>query len=346
MSNIDLLVRDNIRQLKPYSSARSEFSGTGQVFLDANENPYETGLNRYPDPLQREVKEKLAAIKGVRPEQIFLGNGSDEVIDLAIRIFCRPGTDHIIILPPTYGMYQVGAAIADVEVREVPLFPDFQPDVEAILTTANAHSKLLFICHPNNPTGNLMDTRAMETLLDGFPGIVVIDEAYIDFAPEYSMVKYLEKYPKLIVMQTLSKAWGLAGIRMGVAFASDAIIDYYNKVKPPYNINILTQEAALKELEREDQKAAWVEELIRTRELLAAALREMPMVKKVYPSETNFLLVQVTDPLGLYQYLLEQGIIVRDRSRVLFCDGSLRISIGTASENQQLISALKEYPHA
>lgn len=345
MSNIDLLVRDNIRQLKPYSSARSEFSGTGQVFLDANENPYETGLNRYPDPLQREVKEKLAAIKGVRPEQIFLGNGSDEVIDLAIRIFCRPGTDHIIILPPTYGMYQVGAAIADVEVREVPLFPDFQPDVEAILTTANAHSKLLFICHPNNPTGNLMDTRAMETLLDGFPGIVVIDEAYIDFAPEYSMVKYLEKYPKLIVMQTLSKAWGLAGIRMGMAFASDAIIDYYNKVKPPYNINILTQEAALKELEREDQKAAWVEELIRTRELLAAALREMPMVKKVYPSETNFLLVQVTDPLGLYQYLLEQGIIVRDRSRVLFCDGSLRISIGTASENQQLISALKEYPH-
>ncbi len=346
MSNIDLLVRDNIRQLKPYSSARSEFSGTGQVFLDANENPYETGLNRYPDPLQREVKEKLAAIKGVRPEQIFLGNGSDEVIDLAIRIFCRPGTDHIIILPPTYGMYQVGAAIADVEVREVPLFPDFQPDVEAILTTANAHSKLLFICHPNNPTGNLMDTRAMETLLDGFPGIVVIDEAYIDFAPEYSMVKYLEKYPKLIVMQTLSKAWGLAGIRMGMAFASDAIIDYYNKVKPPYNINILTQEAALKELEREDQKAAWVEELIRTRELLAAALREMPMVKKVYPSETNFLLVQVTDPLGLYQYLLEQGIIVRDRSRVLLCDGSLRISIGTASENQQLISALKEYPHA
>lgn len=346
MSNIDLLVRDNIRQLKPYSSARSEFSGTGQVFLDANENPYETGLNRYPDPLQREVKEKLAAIKGVRPEQIFLGNGSDEVIDLAIRIFCRPGTDHIIILPPTYGMYQVGAAIADVEVREVPLFPDFQPDVEAILTTANAHSKLLFICHPNNPTGNLMDTRAMETLLDGFPGIVVIDEAYIDFAPEYSMVKCLEKYPKLIVMQTLSKAWGLAGIRMGMAFASDAIIDYYNKVKPPYNINILTQEAALKELEREDQKAAWVEELIRTRELLAAALREMPMVKKVYPSETNFLLVQVTDPLGLYQYLLEQGIIVRDRSRVLLCDGSLRISIGTASENQQLISALKEYPHA
>lgn len=345
MSSITHLVRDNIRKLKPYSSARSEFSGQGEIFLDANENPYDTGLNRYPDPLQRSVKEKLAAIKKVIPEQIFLGNGSDEVIDLAIRIFCDPQTDHIITLPPTYGMYQVGAAIANVEVREIPLTPDFQPDVEAILSTANKNSKLLFICHPNNPTGNLMEVAAMEALLEGFPGIVVIDEAYIDFAPEHSTLKYLEKYPRLIVMQTLSKAWGLAAIRMGMAFASPEIIDYYNKVKPPYNINILTQEAALRELAQEQKKEDWVNALIASRQKLAVALEEMSTVEKVYPSDTNFLLVRVQDPVSLYNYLLQQGIIVRDRSRVLLCEGSLRISIGTESENEQLIKAIKQYPN-
>lgn len=345
MSSITHLVRDNIRKLKPYSSARSEFSGQGEIFLDANENPYDTGLNRYPDPLQRAVKEKLASIKKVIPEQIFLGNGSDEVIDLAIRIFCDPQTDHIITLPPTYGMYQVGAAIADVEVKEVPLTPDFQPDVEAILSTANKNSKLLFICHPNNPTSNLMEFAAMEALLEDFPGIVVIDEAYIDFAPEHSTIKYLAQYPRLIVMQTLSKAWGLAAIRMGMAFAAPEIIDYYNKVKPPYNINILTQQTALRELAQEQQKDNWVNALIASRQKLAVALEQMPVVEKVYASATNFLLVRVKDPVALYNYLLQQGIIVRDRSKVLLCEGSLRISIGTESENEQLITAIKQYPN-
>ena len=346
MNSIRSLVRENIQQLKPYSSARSEFSGRGDVFLDANENPYDTGLNRYPDPLQGKVKEKIAAIKQVRPDQIFLGNGSDEVIDLAIRIFCDPATDHIITLPPTYGMYQVGAAIADVEVREIRLKADFQPDVEAILGAANAHSKLLFLCHPNNPTGNLMTQEAIETLLEGFPGIVVVDEADIEFAPDYSMLKYLDRYPKLIVMQTLSKAWGMAAIRLGMAFASPEIIDFYSKVKPPYNINILAQEAALRELAREDQKNQRVHALIASRESLAAALAQLPMVEKVFPSDTNFLLVRVKDPKGLYRYLLQTGIIVRDRSTVALCEGSLRISIGTEAENEQLILALKQYPES
>jgi histidinol-phosphate aminotransferase len=324
MNSINSLVRDNIRKLKPYSSARSEFSGRGEVFLDANENPYETGLNRYPDPLQHALKERIAALKQVQPGQIFLGNGSDEVIDLAIRIFCDPQTDHIITLPPTYGMYQVGAAIADVKVLEIQLNSDFQPNVEAILNAANAHSKLLF----------------------GFPGIVVIDEAYIDFAPEHSTLKYLDQYPNMIVMQTLSKAWGLAAIRLGMAFASTEIIEYYNKVKPPYNINILTQETALQELSQEARKANWVQALIASRARLVAALSELPMIEKVFPSDTNFILVRVNNPKDLYQYLLQQGIIVRDRSTVVLCEGTLRISIGTETENQQLIQALKQYPES
>ncbi|MDP4821412.1 MAG: histidinol-phosphate transaminase [Saprospiraceae bacterium] len=346
MNSISSLVRDNIRKLKPYSSARSEFSGRGEVFLDANENPYETGLNRYPDPLQHALKERIAALKQVQPGQIFLGNGSDEVIDLAIRIFCDPQTDHIITLPPTYGMYQVGAAIADVKVLEIQLNSDFQPNVEAILNAANAHSKLLFLCHPNNPTGNLMAPSAIEALLNGFPGIVVIDEAYIDFAPEHSTLKYLDQYPNMIVMQTLSKAWGLAAIRLGMAFASTEIIEYYNKVKPPYNINILTQETALQELSQEAQKANWVQALIASRARLVAALSELPMIEKVFPSDTNFILVRVNNPKDLYQYLLQQGIIVRDRSTVVLCEGTLRISIGTETENQQLIQALKQYPES
>ncbi len=343
MTNIDNLVRKNIRALKPYSSARSEFKGSAEVFLDANENPYETGLNRYPDPLQWTLKEKVSKLKGVPARQIFLGNGSDEAIDLLIRIFCEPREDHILILPPTYGMYQVSADIADVAIKEVPLQAGFQPNVPAILEASDQHSKLLFLCSPNNPTGNSMAVDLVRQLVEGFPGIVVIDEAYIDFSSQESFVSLLPTADNLVVMQTFSKAWGLAGIRLGMAFANEAIIHYFNKVKPPYNVNQLTQKMALEALAQGSQQQHWVQELLSERGRLIDELQKFHLVEHIYPSDANFLLVKVPEPVDLYRYLVNEKIIVRDRSRVLLCDGCLRITVGRPEENTRLLKVISQY---
>ncbi|MCO6480559.1 MAG: histidinol-phosphate transaminase [Phaeodactylibacter sp.] len=341
--SIDNLIRANIRRLTPYSSARSEYKGRADIFLDANENPFDTGYNRYPDPLQWKVKDKIAKLKGIGREKIFLGNGSDEVIDLLIRIFCEPREDHIIILPPTYGMYRVSADIADVAVREVPLSARFQPDVEAVLKAADEHSRLLFLCSPNNPTGNSFSLEAIGQLAKGFPGITAVDEAYIDFSAQASALSLLDQYPRLVVMQTFSKAWGLAGIRLGMAFASEEIIGLFNKVKPPYNVNQLTQEAVLKALDNRKQKEQWVQSLLGQRTLLAQYLSGLEFVERIHPSDANFLLVKVTEPRRIYDFLVEQGIIVRDRSRVALCEGCLRITVGTPEENEKLFRALVEF---
>lgn len=335
------LVRPNIWQLTPYASARSEFKGQADVFLDANESPYDTGYNRYPDPLQQKLKAALGALKGVAPEHMFLGNGSDEAIDLLMRIFCEPGEDHIIILPPTYGMYQVSADVANVAVKEVPLLPNiFQPDTEAILAKADAHSKLLFLCSPNNPTGNSFQEGRVKELLRNFPGIVVVDEAYIDFSAQQSATRWLGEFPNLVVMQTFSKAWGLAGIRLGMAFASEEIIGYFNKVKPPYNVNQLTQEAALKALQQSKIQQQRVQQLLGQRVLLQQYLSGLPFVERIYPSDANFLLVKMENARGVYDYLVKQGIIVRDRSRVTLCEDCLRITVGTPAENERVFRAL------
>lgn len=337
------LVRDNIRQLTPYSSARSEYKGRADVFLDANENPFDTGYNRYPDPLQWEVKNRIAELKRIAPEKIFLGNGSDEVIDLLFRIFCEPKEDHVIILPPTYGMYQVSADIANVAVREVLLGARFQPEVEAILDAADEHSKLLFLCSPNNPTGNSFPLETIGQLAESFSGITVVDEAYIDFSARASSLTLLDQYPRLVVMQTFSKAWGLAGIRLGMAFASEEIIELFNKVKPPYNVNQLTQEAVLKALDNKQQKEQWVQSILGQRTLLVQYLSGLEFVERIYPSDANFLLVKMEEPRKAYDFLVEQGIIVRDRSRVALCEGCLRITVGTPEENEQLFRALVEF---
>jgi len=343
MITLDKLVRNNIRQLMPYASARSEFKGQADIFLDANENPFDTGLNRYPDPLQSELKEMIGAVRGVDAGRIFLGNGSDEVIDLLIRIFCEPRLDHIITLPPTYGMYKVSAGIADVAVREISLTPAFQPDVERILDAADEHSKILFICSPNNPTGNSMEPERIRQLADRFPGITVVDEAYIDFADQPSLIPWLASHRRLVLMQTFSKAWGMAGIRLGMAFADRAIIELFNKVKPPYNVNSLSQRAAMEAIRERDERRAWIDQLLAQRSVVEQFLAGLPFVERVYPSDANFLLVKVSDPAGLYRFLVERAIIVRDRSRVHLCDGALRITIGTQAENEQLFRALLAY---
>ncbi|MCB0597563.1 MAG: histidinol-phosphate transaminase [Lewinellaceae bacterium] len=340
--SIKNLVRENILRLTSYSSARSEFKGRASIFLDANENPFDTGYNRYPDPLQWKVKEKIAELKGVAPERIFLGNGSDEAIDLLIRIFCEPKEDHIVILPPTYGMYRVSADIADVKVREVQLGARFQPDVQAVLNAANEHSKLLFLCSPNNPTGNCFPLDTIGQLAEGFPGITVVDEAYTDFSAQSSSLSLLDQHPRLVVMQTFSKAWGLAGIRLGMAFASEEIIGLFNKVKPPYNVNQLTQEAVLKALNNPKQQQQWVQNILGQRTLLAQYLSGLDFVERIHPSDANFLLVKVKEPRRIYDFLVERSIIVRDRSRVALCEGCLRITVGTPEENEQLFRALVE----
>lgn len=339
------LVRPNIRKLVPYSSARSEFKGKAEVFLDANENPFETGLNRYPDPLQWKLKAAISQLKGVPAEQIFLGNGSDEAIDLVVRIFCEPRQDHILILPPTYGMYQVSADIADVGIRSVSLTPDFQPDVEAILAAADEHSKILFICSPNNPTGNDVELERIRSLCAQFKGVVVVDEAYIDFSNQTSCTSLLTEFPNLIVLQTFSKAWGMAGIRLGMAFASLEIIQLFNKVKPPYNINQLTQQIALEALETsQDDYRHLLSTLLSERERLIQGLGELKFVEKIFPSDANFILVKMDDPNGTYQYLVEEGIIVRNRNSVHLCAGSLRITVGRPEENDALLTALNKRP--
>lgn len=326
-----------------YASARSEFTGVAEVFLDANENPFDTGLNRYPDPLQKELKEKIAFEKQVNPEQIFLGNGSDEAIDLLIRIFCEPGQDEIVTLPPTYGMYKVSAALSNINIVKIPLSNDFKINTKEVLERVDDHSKILFICSPNNPTGNDIPLEQITQLLDNFTGIVVVDEAYIDFSKQDSCTNLLTRYPNLIILQTFSKAWGLAGIRLGMAFAHPEIIQLLNKVKPPYNINQLTQTAALKALDNSKTKEENVQSVLEQRAFLEQAFTTLNFVKKVYPSDANFLLVQMDEPRVIYEYLLKSNIIVRDRSTVTGCAGCLRFTIGTATENKRLIMALKNF---
>jgi histidinol-phosphate aminotransferase len=346
MFNLDSLVRENIKRLIPYSSARDEFKGEASVFLDANENslgsPVTKWYNRYPDPLQLKVKEKLSTIKGIPIQNTFLGNGSDECIDVLIRAFCEPGIDNIIICPPTYGMYQVSADINNVAVKKVKLTPDFQLDLPAIEEAIDGNTKMIFLCSPNNPTGNSLIREDVEVLLNNFYGIVVIDEAYINFSRYKSFSTSLSEYPNLVVMQTLSKAWGLAALRVGIAFASEDIIGIMNKVKPPYNINQASQEIVLKALEGVGQVNDMIQILVEERELLKTSLLQLSIVEEVYPSDANFLLVKVEDAKKTYNYLLQKGIVVRDRSRVELCEGCLRITIGAPEENNQLVNALSE----
>lgn len=340
--DLDKLVRNNIKALKPYSSARDEFSGEAEVFLDANENPFNKPYNRYPDPLQWTLKEKIGAIKNVDPKKIFLGNGSDEPIDIIFRAFCEPGIDNVVSIDPTYGMYQVAADINNVEVHKVKLNEDFGFSAQKLLDAANLYTKAIFICSPNNPTANLLDKSEIIQLIEGFDGLVVVDEAYIDFSPESSLLPELDKYDNLIILQTFSKAWGMAGIRLGMAFANPEIIRIFNKIKYPYNINILTQEKALKLLDHAEEKQQWVDTIVEERGKMMRKLFKLPFVQVVYPSDANFILVKMHDARGIYEYLTEQKIIVRDRSKISLCDDCLRITIGSPKENKKLRKALKE----
>jgi histidinol-phosphate aminotransferase len=328
--------------MKPYSSARDEYHGEAEIFLDANENPYPSPYNRYPDPLQWKVKEKLAEIKGVRPTQIFLGNGSDEPIDLIVRAFCEPGQDSIMITEPTYGMYKVCAEVNAVNVQQVLLTTDFDLDLEAVPNTFDATTKVMFLCSPNNPTGNLISRKKITELLKRFYGLVVIDEAYIDFTKSKSFIHELKQFPNLIVLQTFSKAWGLAGLRLGMCYASEELIGILNKIKYPYNVNTRTQELALDALENAYRKDIWVEEILKERNSLARELQALAITEKIFPSDANFLLVRVKDAQSTYQYLIDRRIIVRDRSRVNLCYNCLRITVGTPEENKRLIEALKK----
>lgn len=347
MLNLEQLIRNNIRQLKPYSSARDEFSGEAKVFLDANENslgsPLTKWYNRYPDPHQQAVKQKLSTIKGITPAHIFLGNGSDECIDILFRCFCEPGKDNVIICPPTYGMYEVSANINDIAIRKASLLPDFQLDLVHMENLVDSHTKIIWLCSPNNPTGNSLNRADIEMVLNNFNGIVVIDEAYINFAKQKSFVQELTEYPNLVVLQTLSKAWGLAGLRLGMAFASQSIIEVMNKVKPPYNINQSTQELVLKALEEVGQVNDMINILVDMRIALAEVFESMPTVEKVYPSDANFILVKIADARKIYEFLLTKGIVLRDRSNVELCADCLRITIGTEKENTELVDAMQDW---
>ena len=343
--NINNLTRENIKSLKPYSSARDDYkdaTSKEMVFLDANENPFENGVNRYPDPHQHNVKKLLSKIKGINKENIFLGNGSDEVLDLIIRAFCEPNQDNLITLPPTYGMYAVLADINAIENRKVFLDNDFQPIVNQILDHADKNSKILFLCSPNNPTGNSMHTRSIEKLLLKFNGLVIVDEAYIDFSEEKSWLARLEEFPNLIVAQTLSKAYALAGIRIGACYASREIITILNTIKPPYNVNELSQQRAISKLQKMDEIKNEVAQLISERKRLKKELECcVSYIEKVYPSDGNFLLIKVDDATVRYNQLLEYGIVIRNRTTEPLCNNCLRISVGVCEENQRLIRALK-----
>lgn len=344
---VEDLLRENIRRLVPYSSARDEFKGEARVFIDANENslgsPLMKWYNRYPDPMQWKIKEKLAAIKGIAARHIFLGNGSDECIDILYRAFCNPGKDNVIICPPTYGMYEVSAHINDVELRKARLLDNFQLDLIHLENLVDANTKIIWLCSPNNPTGNALNREDMETVLNNFPGLVVIDEAYINFSRHRSFIPELQEYPNLVVMQTLSKAWGLAGLRLGMAFASEAIIEIYNRVKPPYNIGQATQDLVVKALDEVGQVNEMIKLIVQLREELVPALQQLPVVQHVYESDANFLLVKVVNAKAVYNYLLEKGIVVRDRSKVELCEGCLRITVGTEKENKDLIKNLETF---
>jgi histidinol-phosphate aminotransferase len=341
--NIDNFIRPNVAKMKPYSSARDEFKDfdSEMIFLDANENPFETNVNRYPDPQQRELKTILSKQKNIPTNQILLGNGSDEVLDLIFRAFCEPAIDNIITLPPTYGMYSVLANLNDIENREVLLDPDFQPNLDEISKTADKRTKLLFICSPNNPSGNLIAFEEIFQLLNTFKGIVVIDEAYIDFANAESWIEKLNDFPNLIVTQTLSKAYGLAGIRLGICYASAAIISVLNKIKPPCNINKLTQQTAIAQLQNTEKIKNDLSSLIAEKEILLKALVEVNFIKKIFQTDANFILIKVDNAEKRYAQLLENGIVVRNRSSQALCGNTLRITIGTNSENKKLINTLK-----
>lgn len=341
--NINNLVRLNVAKLQPYSSARDEFKATGSemVFLDANENPFQTDVNRYPDPQQRSLKCELAKMKSVRPENILLGNGSDEVLDLVYRAFCEPGQDNVITLPPTYGMYKVLANINNIENREVQLSKDFQPNVKEVLRAIDANTKMIFLCSPNNPTGNSFAEEKIQELLENFNGLVIIDEAYIDFSSERSWVSKLKNFPNLVITQTLSKAYGMAGIRLGICFASQEIIQVLNKIKPPYNVNALTQERALNRISNIDKINSEISDLVEQRGVLHKALLEVEIIGKVYPSDANFILVKVDDANKRYEQLLEKGIVIRNRSTQALCENTLRFTVGTKEENEKLLKALK-----
>jgi len=352
--SLDILIRENIKKLIPYSSARDEFKGEAKIFLDANENSFgsplpkslsagQAGFNRYPDPRQLQLKEKLSSIKGLPIANTFLGNGSDECIDILIRSFCEPGIDNIIICPPTYGMYSVCADINNVKIKKISLTPDFQLDLAAIENGIDGNTKMLFLCSPNNPTGNSLNPADIEVLLNNYFGLVVIDEAYINFSRQKSFTTELKDYPNLVIMQTLSKAWGLAALRIGITFASEEIIYIMNKIKPPYNISQASQELVLQALEETVQVNDMIREIVAERELLEKALQTLPVIKKIFPSNANFLLVRVDNPEIIYKYLLGKGIVVRDRSKSENCEGCLRITVGTHSENKALLNALKDF---
>lgn len=345
MFELQNILRENIKNLIPYSSARNEFNGEASVFLDANENSFGSPLtenyNRYPDPLQTAIKQKLSLIKGVPVKNIFLGNGSDEAIDILFRAFCRPGMDNVITVPPTYGMYEVSANINDVENRKVKLTAAFQLDMERIAETIDENTRIIFICSPNNPTGNSIDRNDIQTLLANFNGIVVVDEAYINYSRQKTFIQELTEFANLVVLQTLSKAWGLAGLRVGMAFASEEIIEVFNKVKAPYNISQASQQLVLRALENIDQVNEWIKQTVQERENLTLQLSLLDFVQNIYPSDANFLLVKTSDPVFIYQALVKQGIIVRNRSTVELCEGCLRITVGTPEENEILIHAMK-----
>ena len=337
--NINNLVRANIKALKPYSSARDEFKGTADVFLDANENPFGE-LNRYPDPQQSKIKDKLSAIKSVETNQIFIGNGSDEVIDLAFRIFCEPGKDKVLTFTPTYGMYDVSANINNIEVIKQPLINDFQINLNQLQPYLDVEDvKIIFICSPNNPTGNSINTEDIEYIIENFNGIVIVDEAYIDFSSQASFIKNINKYNNLIVSQTFSKAWGLAGVRVGVAYASEAIIALYNRVKPPYNVSTLNQEVVLERLNNQSEVSKNIDIILSERTKLKDALNQLDIVKKIYPTDANFLLVKVDNADKIYQYLIEEKVIIRNRNTQV--ENCIRITIGTTVENERLIECLQ-----
>lgn len=347
MFDLNKLTRENIKNLVPYSSARDEFSGEAKVFLDANENslgsPLTKWYNRYPDPHQVKLKEAISKVKAIEPSKIFLGNGSDECIDLLYRCFCNPGRDNVIICPPTYGMYEVSANINDVEIRKAPLLENFQLDLVHLENLVDEHTKLIWICSPNNPTANSMDREDVEMILNNFNGLVVVDEAYINFSRQKSFLRELPDYPNLVVLQTFSKAWGLAALRLGMAFASEEIIETLNRIKPPYNINQATQELVLKALEEVEQVNDMITELVQMREALKGVFEKIPLIEKVYPSDANFLLVKVKGAKKIYSYLLNKGIVVRDRSNVKLCDDCLRITVGTEQDNTALVDALIDW---
>ena len=344
MKPLEQLVRPNIWSLAPYSSARDEYSGKeAHVFLDANENPYNAPYNRYPDPLQRDVKKLLERVKGVPAENIFLGNGSDEAIDLVYRIFCEPGVDNVVSITPTYGMYKVCADINNVEYRTILLDENFQMQAEELLAACDDHTKVIWLCSPNNPTGNSLNRDEILRTIEGFNGIVVVDEAYIDFAQQQSLRQELPTHPNLIILQTMSKAWGSAALRLGMAFASKEIINIYNKVKYPYNVNMLTQQQAMEALKDPYEVDKWVKLLLQERSRMMQNFKLLPITEKIYPTEANFFLVKVNDAQKIYNYLVDKGIIVRNRTRVQLCKNCLRITVGNKSENNELLAALRQY---